>query len=469
MEIYKQYINYINNQLGGNFDLTFRPLELELGGVYVVFMTSICDGEEISKNIIVPLLDKKINSRDIEVYKSQVITNNVVENIKNEKDAVTHLLNGHAVILFEFLEDVICCEVKKLASRNIEIPPAEAVLKGPREGFTENILINVSLIRKRLKDKDLKFEKIYIGEKAEFDVIIVYIKNVAQEELVQYIRSEINKMKIDFTFQSNYIIEQLETRSSSFDTIGYTEKPDIFVSKVSEGRVGILMQGESSAVTAPFFFLENFQSPNDYNLNIYVANYIRALRWIAFGIALLLPGLYIALTTHHFSLIPRMLIFRLAIARAGVPFPTFIEVLLLMFFFQVLREAGIRLPQPIGQSISIVGALILGDVAVASGLASTITVLVVSLSAITTFLIPTMSLAIVLWANLFIIASTIFGLPGFYIMFAIYCSHLAGITTCGYPYLFPLGTLSKYKKKDVMSRGFLHNISNSSLTKDEKR
>lgn len=462
-----EYLEHITKQLKDNFDLRIRLLDLELGSVYVVFMESICDIEEISKNIIVPILKKKPNSKDIEVYKNEIITNNVVEAIENEENAVQRLLSGHAIIIFQFMDEVICCEVKKLPSRNIEIPPTEAVLKGPREGFTENIMINVALVRKRLNDMNLKCEHMAVGEKAKTEIVIIYIKNLAPEPLVEYIKTEISKINVDFVIQGNYISEQLQTRSTCFDTIGYTEKPDIFVSKVTEGRVGILIQGDPSALTAPFFFIENFQSPNDYNFNIYVAGYARILRWVSFAISILMPPLYIALTTHHFSLVPRMLLFRLAISRAGVPFPTFIEFLLLMFFFQLLREAGVRLPAPIGQSISIVGALIIGDVAVASGLASTITVLIVSLTSISTFLVPSMAIAIVLWANILIVAATCLGLPGFFIGFALFVSHLAGITTCGYPYLFPLGTLSKYKQRDYFMRGFLKDISNSSLTKDE--
>lgn len=464
-----KYLEHIKDQLKDNFDLTIRKLELELGSVYLIFIRSICDIEEISKNIIIPLIEGESSSRDIEVYKNKIITNNVVEDILNKDDSVNRLLSGHAVVIFDFMEEAICCEVKKLASRNIEIPPTEAVLKGPREGFTENIIINITLIRKRLKVKDLKCELLTIGEKSKIDIVIVYIKSLAPETLVKYIKTEINKINVDFVIQGNYISEQLQTRSTCFDTIGYTEKPDILVAKVSEGRIGILVQGDPSAMTAPHFFIENFQSPNDYVFNIYVSNYTRFLRWLSLAISLLVPPLYIALSTHHFSLIPRMLAFRLAISRAGVPFPIFIEFTLLMIFFQLLREAGIRLPAPIGQSISIVGALILGDVAVASGLASTITVLIVSLSSISTFLIPSLSIAIVYWVNFLIVATTLLGLPGFYIGFAIFVSHLAGITTCGYPYLFPLGTLSKYKKKDIIFRGFLDEISNSSLTKDENK
>jgi len=466
--VYQQYLKYINSRLKDNYDLTFRLLELEFGKVQVVFIKSICDVEMISKHIITPLLHKKVNSRDIDFYKSEVITQNNVEDVVNEEDAVKQLLSGYAIVVFEFINDVICCDVKKIPARNIEIPPTEAVLKGPREGFTESIDINVALIRKRLKDKDLKCEKVIIGEKADFFVVIVYIKGIAQETLVTYIKSEIKKVKVGFIIEGNYISEQLQTRSSIFDTTGFTEKPDVLVSKLTEGRVGIFVQGDPSVITAPFFFIENFQSPNDYSINIYAGNYVRILRWVAFALSLLLPPLYIALATHHFSLIPRMLAFRLAISRAGVPFPTFIEVILLMFFFQLLREAGLRLPQPIGQSISIVGALILGDVAVASGLASTITVLVVSLASISTFLIPNMAIAIVVWVDVLILTTAWLGLPGFFIGFAFFCSHLAGITSCGYPYLFPLGTLSKYKNKDNVMTGFLKNVSNSSLTKDEE-
>lgn len=466
--MYKHVIRFINNKLGDNFDLVNRVIELELGKAYLIYMKSICNDKEISESIIKPLLTSKIKTKSTEVIKQEILTISAALSIEDGEDAVQHLLSGYVVIVFEFCEGIIGCDVRKLASRNIEIPPSEAVLKGPREGFTENLMINVSLIRKRLIDQDLKIELLSVGEKSGIQVALCYISNVAPDALVNHVKKQINKIENGFVIQVNYITEQLRTKSSAFNTVGVTEKPDVFVSKICEGRVGIIMQGDPTAITVPYFFIEIFQSPNDYAVNIWVGNYTRIVRWTAFIVAILVPPLYIALTTHHYSLLPRMLAFRLAIARAGVPFPTVVEFILLMFFFQLLREAGVRLPAPIGQSISIVGALILGDAAVQSGLASTITVLLTALSSISTYLIPDIAIAIVLWTNFLILVSAFFGLPGFFIGFAILCTHLAGINSCGYPYLFPLGTLSKYKTKDTMVRGFLQDITNSSFTKEDE-
>ncbi len=181
-----------------------------------------------------------------------------------------------------------------------------------------------------------------------------------------------------------------------------------------------------------------------------------------------LPGLYLALSTHHFSLIPYMFIFRLSKARAGVPFPTIIEVLLMMFFFQLSREAGLRLPQPIGQSMSIVGALILGDATVSASLTSQSTMVIVGLAAISTFLIPKFYNAVSIWSVLISIGSSIAGLPGFYMMLMVFLAHISSLQSCGYPYLYPLGTFEKYNYKDVLLRSDLKDLSNDILKDNQK-
>lgn len=461
-----KYLEYIQIKLKDNYDVIYRYLDLDFGSVDIVYIKTICDETRICENIIKPITETKKMISSMELLKSSIITGCSIGNVSDLNSAIQHLISGDALILFS--DKAIYCSVKKYATRAVDIPPSEAVLKGPREGFTDSLFSNVSLIRKRLKDADFKCIKMQIGEKSSTDLVILYIENVAPQKLVDHIKTQISKIKHAYVLQGFHVSEQLDTKKTAFDTIGYTEKPDSLVAKMTEGRVGILVEGDPFAIIAPFFFTEHFSTPNDYAINYYAASYLRIVRWIAFGISVLIPPLYIAITTHHFSLIPRMLAFRLAITRAGVPFPIVVEFILLMFFFQLLREAGVRLPNPIGQSISIVGALILGDAAVQSGLASTITVLLVALSAISTFLIPTMSFAIVLWSNFLIIGATMFGLPGFFIGFAIFVSHLAGITTCGYPYLFPIGTLRKIRSRDHFIRARLEDISNKSLTKDEE-
>lgn len=462
------YITYIEDKLRGNFDLHFRTLELDFGCVYIAFINSICDEKVISKYVIQPLLTTKRISNDIDVIKNEVIITSQVEDVKDEVEGLKQLLHGKVIIAFSFSDRAICCDVKNFSQRAVEIPPTEAVLKGPREGFTESLISNISLIRKHLKDANLKCESMIIGEKADTEIVFVYIQNMAPSALVNYIKEEVGKIKKGFITHGNYISEQLATKRTAFDTIAYTEKPEVFCAKISEGKVGIIVQGDPAAITAPCFFMEKFHTTTDYATVKYVGNFIRIIRWFAFTVGLLVPGFYVALTSHHFSLIPRMLAFRLSITRAGVPFPIFIEFFLLTIFFQILREAGIRLPQPIGQAVSIVGALILGDAAVSSGLASDITVLIVALTSISTFLIPAIAEAIVMWSSILVLFSTLLGLPGFFIGFAVLCSHMAGLRSCGYPYLYPLGTLKVFKFKDRLLRADLKEISNNIFEEDKE-
>ena len=402
------------------------------------------------------------------MIKGEILEANIVGDVKSQDDALLHILSGDVVVISDFFEEVIFCEAKGYVRRSVSIPITENVIKGPREGFTEAFVDNVSMIRRKIKNPDLKFEVGFAGKKSNTVVVITYIKNVAPESLVNYIKDQLNSIDLDFILENNYIEEKLRCKNTSFDTIGYSEKPDIISSKLLEGKIGIIVDGTPFVITAPYFFIENFQMPDDYYLNKYISNVARCFRWIGFFISILLPGLYIAITTYHFSFIPQNFVFRLAISRAGVPFPTVIEVLLMMFFFQILREAGIRLPQPVGQAMSIVGALILGQSAVGAGLASEGTVIIIALSSISSFLIPKLYGAITIWSVIIAICSALLGLPGFFICFFILLSHISGLNSCGYPYLFPLATFKKLKFKDIILRGYLNEISNTIFDKGEK-
>ena len=226
-----------------------------------------------------------------------------------------------------------------------------------------------------------------------------------------------------------------------------------------EGRVAILVDGTPFVITVPYFFLENFQAPDDYYLNKYFVNFTRVIRWIAFFLATFMPGLYVAILTHHFALIPSLFVFRLAVSRAGVPLPTIVEVLLMMLAFQLIKEAGLRLPQPIGGAMSIVAGLILGDAVVGAGIASRITIIVVAISTLSYFLTPKLYGAMSIWSLIITIVSSMFGLPGFFIVALVLIAKLADLDTGGYSYLFPLGSIETYKFKDIIFRGDLRHIS----------
>ena len=331
--------------------------------------------------------------------------------------------------------------------------------KGPREGFNELFVDNIALIRRRIKNPDLKFEPIYVGEKSQTVVCVAYIKGVAPDNLINYIKGTIKNMDTEFVLDSNYIESELRGKDSVFDTIGYTEKPDEVASKMMEGRVAVLVDGTPFVITAPYFFIENFQAPDDYYLNKTFSNFTRIIRWMAFVFATFVPGMYVAIITHHASLIPSLFLFRLAVSRAGVPLPTVLEVLIMIFAFQIIKEAGLRLPQPIGGGMSIVAALILGDAAVGAGIASRITIIVVALSTLSYFLVPKLYGPLSIWSIIFVLVAGFYGLPAVFICFLIFLTTLADLKSTGYSYLFPVGSLDTFKFKDVLRRGRLSRIS----------
>ncbi|MBW9155534.1 spore germination protein [Clostridium tagluense] len=463
----KLNMDYIKGKLKNSYDVKYREIECALGIIIGVFIDDLCDSKFISEYIFEPLIQKNISNVDLEHIKKEVLSASSIGDINSNDDAISHILSGDLVLVFSFTNSAIYCEAKGYVRRSVGVPPSENVIKGPREGFTEAFVDNVSLIRRKIKNSDLKFETLVLGSKSNTVVVICYIEGVAPRKLVNYIRKKVSNIKLEFILDTNYIEEQLKNKHTAFDTIGTTEKPDVVASKLLEGKIAIIVDGTPFVITAPYFFVDNFQAPDDYYANKYFANLSRLTRVVSFFSASLLSGLYVAIACFHFSLIPTVFAVKFTISRAGVPLPTVIELLVMTFFFQLLREAGIRLPQSIGQSMSIVGALILGDAAVGVGLASQSTVVIVALSSISSFLVPKLYGALTIWNIIIILFSSVLGLPGFYISFFIFISHMAGLESCGYPYLFPLGTLESFKLKDVLYREDLGEISNSIFDKDD--
>jgi len=460
-------INYIKEKLKNSYDVKYRVIECEVGTIFGVFIDDLCDSKFISEYIFNPLIQHKISTVDLEYIKKEVLPANNIGDINSNEEAIYHILSGDLVLIFSFANKSIFCEAKGYVRRGVGIPVTENVIKGPREGFTEAFVDNVSLIRRKIKNADLKFEPIILGSKSNTVVVICYIEGVAPKKIVDYIRKKVANIKLEFILDTNYIEEELKNKNTAFDTIGTTEKPDVAASKLLEGKIAIIVDGTPFVITAPYFFIDNFQTPDDYYSNKYFGNLSRIMRIVGFFSAILLSGLYLAIATFHFSIMPSVLAIKFTTSRADVPLPTVIELLLMTFSFQLLREAGIRLPQSIGQAMSIVGALILGDAVVGVGLASQSTVVIVALSSISSFLVPKLYGALSIWNIIIIIFSSVLGLPGFYIGFFIFIAHMAGLESCGYPYLFPLGTLENFKSKDILYRKDLNRISNSIFDKDD--
>ncbi len=449
---------WIQDQMKDSFDFKFREIKNRLGSTYIMYVDDLCDVKFISEYVVYPLLNEYEVS-DVDLIKTNVLRSSYVKEVYDKYELINHILSGDVVILFDFSDRALVCEAKGYVRRGITAPLTEAVLKGPREGFNELIVDNVSLIRRKVKNTNLKFEIITVGSNSNTAVSLVYIKYLTDENLVSHIREKINSIHTSFILDTNYIDEILKDKKTVFNTIGYSEKPDVVASKLMEGKVAVIVDGSPTVLIAPYFFLELFQTPDDYYSNIFISNISRIQRWVAFLIATLLPSVYVAVTTHHIALMPTIFVFNLASSRTGVPFPTTVEFLLMLSFFGLLREAGIRLPQPTGQALSIVGALILGEAAVGAGLASQSTIVVVSIASIATFLIPNLYVPATVWSLILVVLGSLLGMTGVAFGIFILIGHLSRLETCGFKYLYPLGTVNKLKLGDAFIRKHLIDIS----------
>lgn len=468
-------LEYVKEKLKNSFDVKYRPVQTVLGRATVVFIDDLCNAEMISEYVVSPLRgtgELEPKNGKIETIE-QLIENSLDINAagiaKDLDDAIMHILSGDPAVIFEGFEQILYVEAKGFPVRGVGTPETESVLKGPREGYNELIVNNVALIRRRIKNPDLKFEAVVVGEKSQTAVAVCYLEGVAPKDLVENVKEKVNNLDLRFILDTNYVEDALKNQKSFFDTVGYTEKPDEVSAKLLEGRVAVIVDGTPFVITVPYFFLENFQMPDDYYLNKYYTNFNRILRWLAFFVATLVPGLYVAIITYHFSMIPSLFMFRLAVSRAGVPFPTFLEVILMMLAFQFIKEAGLRLPQPIGGAMSIVSALILGDAAVGAGIASRITIIVVALSTLSYFLIPKLYGAVSFWAIVLVGFSAAFGIPGFLCGALLLLIQLAELDSIGYQFLFPVGSINEYRFKDVVLRGSLGKISKDFIKKGDEK
>jgi spore germination protein KA len=461
--------NEISERLSGCFD--FKKREILIAGdiITLLYVETISDINYISRYIIEPLSQMKgpITSKE-DVHHAVFATN--IGGISDNTQAFQHILAGDPVLIFNKIDYAIFFDAKQFQTRPVERAQFDVSLVGSNESFNELVVNNVSLIRKRMTTELLKVESFFIGKQSKTQAVLLYIEGVAPEDLVRKAQKTLNEMNNEFVLGVKYVAEALSPNKSLFDTTNYTEKPETVVSRLFEGRIAIIVNGNSFVLTAPSFFFEVFQSPDDYAINRIFVSLVRFVRFNSFMISLLLPGFYVALTTHHFSLIPSAFVFKLSVSRSGVPFPTVVEVLLMFLFYELSREAGKRLPHPIGQALSIVGALILGDAAVGAGLASEVTVVVTGIYAITSFINPRFTSAVSVWSVFTVILSAYFGLHGFYLAFILLCGHLASLRSCGYPYLFPLGTEESVKNTnwDLFARGPLRKVSKSFMYRGKK-
>lgn len=368
---------------------------------------------------------------------------------------ITNVLSGYAGLLIDQETQALTVNIPGFEKRSIEEPQSATLIKGPREGFSEVLGVNTSLLRRRIKSAQLWMEAKEIGRVSKTKVIVAYIKGIANEDVVKEVHQRLDRINIDAILESGYVEELIQDETfSPFPTIFNTERPDAVAGKLLEGRVAILVDGTPFAMVVPSLIVEFFQASEDYYIRADIATLLRVLRFFCFFLALIAPSLYIAVLTYHQEMLPATLLIGLAAQREGVPFPAFVEALMMEICFEILREAGVRMPRAVGQAMSIVGALVLGQAAVEAGLVSSAMVIVVSITAIANFCFPAINLATTVRMLRFgmMTLAALFGLIGIMFGLILLCIHVSTLRSFGIPYSTPMAPFILQDQKDVFFR-----------------
>lgn len=425
------------------------------------FVDGMVNQPMINDNVITPLMhDSRISHTkslpsdfSIEEIRDHLLSVGEIKTIYTYDDAVQSCLSGNAVLLIDGTQKALDIGAKGFEKRSITEPSSESSLRGPREGFTENLRTNTAMIRRKIKDPNLKIKDTVVGKRTKTQVNIIYIDGLVDPQLVSEVEKRIQKIDIDSVLASSYLESYIEDSTLTiFPTIWFSEKPDAVAGKILEGRVAIAVDGAPFIMSVPMLFIENFQSAEDYIKRTPYAIAMRLLRLVAFLISLFTPALYVALSTYHQELIPTTLLFTMAASGEGVPFPVVIETALMMIIFEILQEAGIRMPRPVGQTISIVGALVMGEAAVRAGLVGAPVVIVIAFTAVSSFALPFSADAVSLLRWFLLFLSATMGIFGMTIGTFIILVHLVSLRSFGAFYLAPLAPFHKSGMKDTFIR-----------------
>lgn len=378
-----------------------------------------------------------------------------LDKVSTMDDVLLSILSGNTVLFVDGYNHALVIGSKGWTSRAIEEPQTEALIRGPREGFNEDLGTSIALVRRRLRDPNLRLETYKLGRRTQSNVVLAYIDGVVHSDLLKEVKRRLATIDMDDVEGSGYV-EQWITDNflSPFPQLLSTERPDKVTGALLQGRLAILIDGSPFQLILPINLVSCFHSPEDYYQNWLLSTLVRSLRFISAFIATFLPALYIALLEFHHGMLPSKLAFSIAGAREGVPFPAVIEAFIMEGTLELLREAGIRLPKPIGQTIGIVGGLVIGEAAVSAGVVSPIMVIVVAITAISSFTLPMYSFAISLRMIRFgiMLAAALFGLYGIVLAYIIINIHLVNLKSFGIPYTTPFAPLFIGDWKDVVLR-----------------
>ena len=425
----------------------------------VIYADGIVDKQLLGELVIKPLRDaeKEDKAEDIK----QLLASPEVKDGEKIEDAIKEISDGNVVLFVDGEKDFFIIGLKAPPGRAVAEPPTQVAVKGPREGFTEDIKTNLGLVRKRLKSDKLQIKMLKSGEQSDTSVALVYIEGICPEGLPERLEKEIASKEIDIVPDSSYISRFISSKPRSlFKRNGTAEKPDIFCAKISEGRVGLIVDGSPIALTVPYMLVEDFQAVEDYYQVSYRSTILRILRFIALLVGIFLPAFYVSAQLFKIQLIPYRLLLKISSSVSGLALSPSVEMFLTLFLLEVLIEASIRMPKYVGLAMSVVGALVLGDTAVQAGIISTPAIIIIAFSAICLFTTPDLVETTTTLRWILLIVGGSIGPFGIVLFTAFLISYLVSEQSYGVPLFAPFAPLIKNDLRDAMVKSNLYSLKN---------
>lgn len=457
-----------------NADISCRSISVSNAQIHVFYIDCLIDKTYLSQNVINPLLRLKTASNE---HIKQLLSACDVSTVSSKQDITNKILNGCAVIILNNGDSALAISATNYNTRSITEPPTSQVTKGPREGFVEDASINLSMLRRRIKSANLAVENFVVGKQTQTKIAVVYLSNIADNKLIKTVTTKIQSINIDGIIDSFYIESLLEEGKQPFlRRLGNSEKPDVIASRILEGRIAIIIDGSPIVLTAPFMLIEDLQSPEDYYSIPPRASFVRLIRLLGLILGFLLPGIYVALQSFHYKVLPINFLVTLLSSIQGISFPPLIEILFVLFLFDILAEASARMPKLLGMALSIIGALVLGETTVSAGIISPPSIVVVAISSIMLFIVPEQVQQVSLLRILFTVIGGIAGFYGLLMAFITLTTYLICTNGYGVPLLTPIAPSIKNDKQDAIIKKPLtdmtnrpFSISNKNITRYKSR
>lgn len=452
------YINasqQITDAFGGTSDLIRLDFEIATISCGIYFIDGMIDKILFEDNMLKPLKAlTQFNKPYLEELNKHTMMTTPIKPIDDVQEAIAMIAGGEIILVIQGADSFYMYSEKKYNTRAIQEPPVSNVLRGPREGFVEDVKANITMVRRRLATADLRLDMLSVGKYTATKVCIAYLNGVAEQNIVEQVKQKIEAINIDGVIESSYIARYLETNKLSlFSQVGTSEKPDILCAKMLEGRVAILVDGSPCALTVPFVLFESFQASEDYYIKSYRASLIRLVRLLAMFIAIILPAAYVALQQYQYQMLPLKFLLAIVNAVSVIPLSPTLEMFAVLIIFEILSETSIRMPKYIGMALSIVGAIVLGETAVSAGLVSSPTILVTALSTIGIFCVPDESNTASVLRLIFVAIGGVSGIFGIILGGVFLLAYLCTIQSFGVSFLSPYAPMITHDWQDGFFKG----------------